>query len=145
MSRDWQYDYIIAGGDTLRDMDENGEPLFPEDREESTQIELLFIRYLDNHTYELRYDLADLIDRVMGTGINYQPNYGFWNLEKDQDDLILIHNKEMVYETRYEVLVLTTDEFVRKQIGGRINQNDTLGVAQEWIEVFRPKPDQDEK
>jgi len=55
--------------------------------------------------------------------------------------LLLIHNETIEYEVRYEIMRLTEESKIRKQIGGRINQNDTMGNAEEWIEVFVPRPE----
>ena len=79
----------------------------------------------------------------MGYEENYQPNYGYWDLESNGNTMTLIHNKLMIYEKRYEIITLTEDSLVRKLIGPRVvyyfneNANDAaVFTAHTWIEVF---------
>lgn len=131
---DWQFDFVIVSNDTFRHVDIIFEPT--KDEEIDTPINLRYIRYMTDHSYEFR---ADLRVAALGYIINYQPNFGFWDLETSVDSLILIHNKLMDYEVRYEIQELNEARMVRKQIGGRINQNDTTGIHEEWIEVLSQK------
>lgn len=148
LAQDWRYDYILMDGDTIRDIGNNGEPWAVEGRDSG--IELLFLRYLPNHSYELLYELPEITDRVLGSGINYQPNFGFWDMEGDANSLTLIHNKTIEYEQRYEILELSEVIMKRKLNGdrvtylvtdqflGNIQAVDTIVVVS-WIEVFVPK------
>ena len=95
LARDWSYDYILIDPvtiitetdtfvvDTIRHSGEYGYPWAVEGRD--TQIELRYLRYLPNHSYELLYELPDIINRVLGSDENYQPNFGFWDMEGDGD------------------------------------------------------------
>jgi hypothetical protein len=146
--RDWRYDYILMDGDTIRDTGVNGEPWAVEGRD--SQIELQFLRYLPNHSYELLYGLPEITDRVLGSGVNYQPNFGFWDMERDANSLTLVHNKTIEYEKKYEILELSEDIMRRKLVGdrvtylvieqflGSIQAVDTIVVVS-WIEVFVPR------
>ena len=159
LARDWSYDYILIDPvtivtetdtfvvDTIRHTGENGEPWAVEGRD--SQIELQFLRYLPDHSYELLYELPDITNRVLGSGVNYQPNFGFWDMEGDANSLTLIHNKTIEYEQRYEILELSKDIMKRKLVGDRVTYLvteqfignilavDTVLVVS-WIEVFVP-------
>ena len=83
----------------------------------------------------------------MGEGVNYQPNYGFWDLDENGFPVILTHNLTIDYETRYELLELDENRMVRRLIGDRTTYRwlnfdepriDTLTVSS-WIEVFIPR------
>ena len=114
---------------------------------ERTDIRKRYLRYTANHSYELGVTDGNVRNAGMGLEENYQPNFGFWDLEMNGD--VLIHNKFIVYEKRYQIIELTEEIMIRKLIGDRItyleieeetNNIDTLLVSS-WIEVFVPLPD----
>ena len=137
--KDWQYLYILMDGDTIYNFIREGEPsLFIE---RSTNLQIRVLEYGDDHSYELNTLNRGLLNQyAMGFEENYQPNYGFWDLESD----ILTHNKTMQYETQYELLELSETTMRRRLIGDRVTylllddgeSFDLITIA-EWIEVFR--------
>jgi len=142
---DWQYQYILMDGDTMRNLHIVGEPALG--RELDTPISLRYLHYQEDNSYELRSINANNFG--FGYGESYQPNYGFWDLEGSGSPMVLIHNKTISYEVRYEILQLTDEIMVRKQIGDRptllILDLHTLETKEitvsSWIEVFVPKPE----
>ena len=143
LTREWQYSYILMDGDTIRDLDLNGGGPTTNINPFSS-IALRYLIYKDDHSYELRTLGPSFLS--LGEGENYQPNYGFWDIETTGTSTGLIHNQIITYEVRYELMQLDETGMVRKQIGDRITYSylasgeiDTLTVSS-WIEVFVPLP-----
>lgn len=143
--REWKYEYILMDGDTIRNLFYSGEPVLGDELD--TPIGLRYLIYKEDHSYELRATNINYLG--FGDGESYQPNFGFWDLEGSGSALTLIHNKTIGYEVRYELLQLTGEIMVRKQIGDRptllILDFHTLETKEitvsSWIEVFVPLPD----
>jgi len=138
--RDWAYDYILMGVDTVRILSAKGEPQSAGIFE---AIDQYYMRYEKNHSYYFKAGLGGRPDRQYGAGENYQPNFGYWYLSEEGN--ILIHNKLQTYEKRFEILELTDKSLRIKLIGERtsilLNGNseaiDTINGS--WIEVFVPR------
>jgi hypothetical protein len=137
--RDWTYDYILMGSDTVRALSANGEPQTTGIFE---AVAHYYMRYEKNHSYYFKEE-GGILSREYGTGENYQPKFGYWYLSEDGN--ILIHNKLQTYEKRYEILELTDKSLRIKLIGDRtsILSNGDLVVIDTingpWIEVFVPR------
>ena len=138
--KDWTYDYILMGSDTIRAMSATGEPQTTGIFEALDQY---FMHYEKNHSYYFKGEVGGLAEREYGTGENYQPNYGYWYLSDDGSTLV--HNKLQTYERQYEIMELTDQSLTIRLIGGRTSQLtngdgeviDT--ITGPWIEVFVPR------
>ncbi len=142
--RDWSYDYILMGTDTILAMTNKGEPQTVGVRD---AINLRYMRYEEDHSYQSRWE--DFVDAPFedqpeyGVGDNYQPNFGYWHLSENGETLI--HNKLQTYEKRYEIVELTDKSFRRKLVGVRESfltngEGDVLDtITGPWIEVFVPR------
>ena len=138
--RDWSYDYILMGTDTILALTDKGEPQTVGVRD---AIYLRYMRYEEDHSYQSRWEDFAYDQLEYGVGDNYQPNLGYWHLTENEDTLI--HNKLQTYEKRYEILELTDKSFRRKLVGVRESfladgEGDVLDtITGPWIEVFVPR------
>ena len=144
LQQEWQYAYVIMGDSIMDSMTPSGEPRVGRGTYEA--IELRFMRYSEDHTYELTWDISEYfnIQMEMGFNENYQPNYGYWELSDSED--ILIHNKLQRYEKRYMIQELTVDTLKLKLIGDRIcyyaNAQDRIldtVTVNNWVQVYNRK------
>jgi hypothetical protein len=138
--RDWTYDYILMGSDTIRALTAKGEPQTTGIFE---AVDHSYMRYEKNHSYYFKTETIGLFGREYGTGANYQPNFGYWHLSEEGN--ILIHNKLQTYEKRFEILELTEKSLSIKLIGNRtsiLSNGDEVVIDTingPWIEVFVPR------
>jgi len=142
--RDWSYDYILMGTDTILALTDKGEPQTTGVFE---AVEQHYLRYEEDHSYHFRWEDGEEggppTQREYGVEDNYQPNFGYWHLSENGETLI--HNKLQTYEKRYEIVELTDKSFRRKLVGDRTSfLTNGSGVVLDtitgsWIEVFVPR------
>lgn len=137
---DWTYDYILMGNDTIKALSAKGEPQTTGIWEAVYQY---YMRYDENHSYYFKAEAFGIREREYGTGVNYQPNFGYWYLSEDGN--ILIHNKLQTYERRFDILELSEKSLRIKLIGERtsfLTNGDGIvidTVKGSWTEVFVPR------
>lgn len=138
--KDWTYDYILMGSDTIKALSADGEPQTTGIFE---AVDQYYIRYEKNHSYYFKQEAGGLAEREYGTRENYQPDFGYWYLPEDGH--ILIHNKLQTYEKQYEILELTDKSLRIKLVGDRtsiLSNGDGVvidTIIGPWIEVFVPR------
>lgn len=139
--KDWTYDYILMGTDTVKNLTTNGEPQTTGIFE---AVELRYLRYEEDHSYQLRWEESvGSTALIYGVDDNYQPNLGYWYLSENGE--MLIHNKLQTYEKQYEILELTENSFRRKLVGNRTSfltngqQKVLETITASWTEVFVPR------
>lgn len=138
--REWTYDYILLGTDTVRALTFEGEPQTTGIFEALDQY---YRRYDEDHIYEFRWEERSFSQREYGINDNYQPNLGYWHLSETEETLI--HNKLTNYEKKFEILELTENSLKLKLVGDRtsfLTNGDGVvldTITGSWVEVFVPK------
>ena len=138
---DWSFDYILMGNDTITSINQLGEPRTSGGI--NHEVGWRYLRYTVDHAYELQWEKSIQPGWKLGTGVNYQPNFGFWDLSYNEDTLI--HNNHRDYTRKYIIEELSPKLFRRKLVGDRTSLYhdgnnvimDTLRTT--WIEVFKPR------
>ena len=66
-----------------------------------------------NYNTDLSYDFrSDGFRTSLGYEENFQPEYGYWDVDEQQN--LLIHNRGLNYETHYRIIELNDTLFIRE-------------------------------
>lgn len=103
----WQYDSILVNGVIVPRVGWAFEPNIPRG---GGWVPWFWFKYNIDKSYEFR---SDVVFRYhLGYKENYQPEYGYWQLDETQD--LLIHNKGLATETTYRIIQLNDTLFIRE-------------------------------
>ena len=116
--KEWQFTHLVINDDTVWHVGHGFEPY--------TQIigngwvPFYWFEYNADKTYEFRSDLRRV---TLGDDLNFQPDYGYWNIDEGQK--VLIHNKGLSYEKTYKIIDLQDTLFIREYDRVIQQSNDT--------------------
>ena len=105
--KNWQFGVIEINGQIIRRVLPGFDP--KPSKSSSGWIPWFWFSYNKDFSYEFR---SDTYRYPLGEKGNYQPEYGYWELNDEQN--LLIHNKGMPYEKRYTIIEISDSIFIRE-------------------------------
>ena len=122
----WSYEMVTIEGMEFTQLDSDFEIVTrSEFSPEFVDLNRRHITFNQDHTYFLEWEEDSRF--VLGSGPNWQPDFGFWQLTANEDSLI--HSPAQRYEVGYKIVELTSEVLVRQS--SRIMA--TTSDAQLWV------------
>ena len=130
VKNNWQFAYIEVNGQIIPRVSTEFDPAST-----GGWIPWFWFSYSEDLSYEFRASNRSSRFYSYGSGVNFQPAFGFWELIEEQN--LLIHNKGLPYEKSYRIIQLNDTLFIREYDRMVNSSHDTVKWPVGEIAVYR--------